>query len=312
MTDLSSLNVAGVPTMGMGGLLPFTGQAFFVNASTGSDGNDGSAATPFATLGQAQTKAVANRNDMVFVTGTISLTSTLAWAKDRVHLIGLTSPSNNPRARLSASGTVFTPMVNVTAQGCIFANLGTFYGFADASAQVCWLDAGQRNYYKSVSFQGMGATLAAAHVGGRSLVVGAAGQGEHVFEQCVIGLDTITRSAANASLEFLAGSPRNTFRRCVFPALTSSATAVHVTIGADGIDRWVLFEDCSFINCVKSGGTGMTVAMTVNAAAGGLILLQHSTSVGATKWGDAGGLAQSYVDGGAPVAATSNLGINPA
>lgn len=302
----------GVPTIGAGGLLPFTGKYFFVNQTTGLDGNSGSAQSPLQTLDAALGQCTAGANDVVFVTGTISLTATQVWNKNFVHLIGLAAPSANPRARLSSSGSsVFTPFVNVTAQGCIFANLGTFYGFDSASAQICWAEAGQRNFYSNVVFQGGGHATAAAHVGMRSLTIGASGQGENVFENCIIGLDTITRSAANASLEFLGGTPRNIFRSTIFQALTSDAAACHMTAGASAVDRWQTFEDCLFINGVKSSGTTMTVANKANAAPGGMFVLQRCTSIGATKWGDAGFLANSYVDGGAPTAATSGLGVNP-
>src|SRR6185312_2873556 len=108
--------------------------------------------------------------------------------------------------------------VNVTAQGCSFINIATFHGFANASAQICWAEAGGRNYYSNVQFFGMGDATAAAQAGSRSLTV--AGNGENIFVDCTIGLDTVLRATnANASLEFLSGTPRNKFFDCVFQAL---------------------------------------------------------------------------------------------
>ena len=109
----------------------------------------GTATQPFATLSKAQTAAVANNGDVVYLTGTVHLTATLAWAKADVSLIGLNSPSNNARARISATGaTAFSPLVNVTGAGCSFINLGTFHGgFTGATgSQVCWNEAGGRNF----------------------------------------------------------------------------------------------------------------------------------------------------------------------
>lgn len=304
----------GMPLFGVAGLQPFTGNFFFVNGDTGSDGNTGGPQDPFATLSQAHTVAVANNNDVVLLTGTVRTTATTTWSKDKTHLIGLTSPvMSNQRARISQTGsTVFSPLVNMTAQGCIVQNIGTFHGFADASAQVCWSDAGGRNYYENVSFLGMGNATAAAQAGGRSLVV-TGSTGENTFRNCQIGLDTIASSAANASLEFAGGTPRNTFINCVFPRQTSAATPLMVLVtGAAAIDRWQWFQDCQFINNIKSTSTQMTVAMSMtNASPGGLFMLQRCSSIGSTKWGDTNALANMYVDGGAPTAASTGLAVNP-
>src|SRR6185312_16751781 len=118
-TNLSSLQVAGVPTMGTGGLLPFTGRYFFVDAARGSDGNTGQADNPFATLGQAYASCTAGHNDVVFLIGTASLTGSLTWAKNNTHLIGLCAPVRNGKTSLiTSSGTTpFSYLVNVTATG---------------------------------------------------------------------------------------------------------------------------------------------------------------------------------------------------
>lgn len=305
ITHLSGLEVAGVPTMGIGGLPPWTGNWFFVSEATGSDGNTGAADQPFATLAHAQLAATANQDDVVVFEGTIHTAATIAWAKNRVHLIGTGAPCENTRSRISQTGaSVFTPLVNVTAQGCVFMNFATFHGFANASAQVCWAEAGGRNSYIGVSFLGMGDATAAAQAGGRSLTVAASG--ENFFESCFIGLDTITRSTSNASLEFLAGSPRNRFRNCVFQMLTSSASALHITCGAGGIDRYALFDNCDFLNSVDSGGTTINAAIIANAAAGGSIVLNGGISIGATAIATTGPV---YGNGAVPTATTSSIGI---
>lgn len=302
----------GIPTFGAGGLLPFTGNYFFVDDSRGSDGNTGGAQDPFKTLARAYAACVAGRNDVVLLIGRQALTATQAWAKDFTHLIGLTAPTWNDRARLTSSGSsVFTPLVNVTAQGCIFANIGTFHGFADASAQICWAEAGQRNRYDHMSFGGMGNATAAAQAGGRSITVGAAGQGENEFTNCFFGLDTVARSGGNATLEFLGGSPRNAFRSCIFTMDAGSNAEFHVKCPTDGIDRWALFENCSFINTIKSGATAILSAFSVASASGGLILLQRSSIVGATD------IEQTpsnniFIDGGPPTSTTTGLAINNA
>lgn len=306
-TNLTSLAVAGVPTIGTGGLLPFTGNYFFVNETTGSDGNTGQADNPFATLTQALAKCTAGNNDVVFLTGTVHVTAAVAWSKNNTHLVGLCSPSANDRARISQTGsTVFTPLVNVTAQGCIFLNIGTFHGFANASTQICWTDAGGRNYYGNCQFLGGGDATAAAQAGMRSLLISGS-TGENVFESCSIGLDTVVRATNNnASLEFTGGSPRNRFVDCIFQALVSNASDVHVTVGSGGIDRYALFKRCTFLNATDSTGTAMSVAFTVNASAGGSVILQECCSHGATVYATTGPI---YVQGSVPTGNTSGLAV---
>lgn len=277
-------NQLGMPLYGIAGVPPFTGNQFWVDETFGSDGNTGGPQDPLKTLGQAHTLCTAENNDVVFLSGSVHTTATLAWSKNKTHLIGLTAPSQNNRARISQTGsTVFSPLVNVTAQGCIFKNFATFHGFADASTQICWTDSGGRNGYDSVQFLGMGNATAAAQAGSRSLLI-TGSTGENRFTNCQIGLDTVTRATnANASLELAGASPRNVFTGCVFPMLTSLAGDLFVSIGSGGIDRWVLFDDCFFVNCVDAGGTIATNAITANASAGGSVLLNNSIVLGCTN-----------------------------
>lgn len=273
-----------------------TGNSWFVNETTGTATGGGSVASPFATLAQAQTAAVANNGDVVYLTGSIHLTATLNWAKNNVSLVGLNSPSNNARARISTASvaqgltqTLFTalhPLVNVTAQGCSFVNLGTFFGgdgsLTPPTAAICWAEAGGRNFYSDVQFFGGGDVLMAALAGMRSITVG--GQGENVFSNCTFGLDTVTRATnANATLEFINGTARNVFYNPVFQSYVSTAGDLHVLTAANGADRYQYMFNPVFANAVDSGATTMSAAVTWagGSPAGGLIIT-GGISVGAT------------------------------
>jgi len=286
------------------------GNVFIVDETLGNDSWDGGGTTPFKTLAAALAAATANNGDTVLLRGTVRLTATLAWNKDGVNLVGQRGPSNNARSRISQTGaTVFSPLVNVTAQGCQFVNFATFHGFDDDSAQICWKDGGGRNYYRGVQFLGGGHATAAAHAGMRSLLIDG-GNGENLFEECTVGLDTITRATGNnASLAFTGGSPRNVFRRCLFQSLVSNAADVHVLIGSGGIDRYAMFEDCAFLNAQFGGpnATAMTAAMSVHASAGGAVIVRDPIIVGAGKLSAAGPV---YVTGPVPTAGTSGLAVN--
>jgi len=287
----------GVPVI-PGGLIPFSrdSKVFFVDQLRGSDGHDGR--TPkkaLATLSKAHTLMTDNQNDVAVVIGSVSGTNpnasggssiavresaTLAWSKDQCHILGLASNRISQRVSVRSDGTDFTPLVQVTGDGCVFANIHAFHGYATDEAQVCWDDGGQRNSYYNVHFGGMGAQLAADNVGGRSLTITGSGLGENYFKDCVIGLDSVTRGAANSSLLLSGGSTRNIFEDCIFPAHTDDASPLFVTVGASGIDRFVLFKNCVF----NVMGTALTQAMSINNSAGGNVLLNNCMAANVTEW----------------------------
>jgi hypothetical protein len=332
----------GIPVLGGIGGLPFTGNWWFVDPTGGLDGNSGtSPSQALATLYQAVNKATDQNNDVIVLvgnglsTGTARLSKASAqtinpaatsgvlnWNKSALHLIGVGAPTQvAQRARIAPPTGTYTQatfgsgnFVNVTGSGCLFANVSLFHGFSTGGTnQICWTDTGQRNAYWNMDFGGMGDAASAADAGSRSFKLGAAGSGEITFNSCNFGLDTVTRGAANASLEFAGGTPRNIFKGCTFLMDTTAATPLFILgTGAACVDRVQLFQDCAFMNSIKSGATTINeVGSFTSASPGGYVLLKSCTSVGATKWGDTNFLANSYVDGGPPTAATTGLGVNP-
>ena len=299
----------GMPLYGVTGIVPFRGNYFWVSEASGSDGNTGGPQDPFATLTQALAQCTSGNGDVIFLDGSVHVTATVAWNLNDTHLIGLTSPSDNCRARISSTGaTPFSPLVNVTGVGCRFQNIGTFHGgfTSPTGSQVCWAENGGRNYYENVQFLGGGDATAAALAGMRSLTIGS---DENLFRECTIGLDTIVRATnVNASLEFVAGTSalpaRNILRNCIFQSLVSDTADLHVLVTA--MDRYALFERCSFLNAINSTGSTMAVAFTVTAGAHGSVLLQYCSSVGATVYATSGTI---YVDGAVPTGATSGLAV---
>lgn len=280
----------GMPLYGVAGWLPFTGNYFWVDETNGSDGNTGGPQDPLKTLSQAHSLCTAGNNDVVFFTGTIHQSATLAWSKNNTHLIGLDGPlMRGKRARISVTGsTAFAPLVNVTASGCWFKNFGTFYGFNSASNNtICWTEAGGRNTYDCVEVLGFGdgtASTGTANItGARALSINTS-SGECTFNKCVFGVDTTSRAAANYTLEIAGGTPRLYFMGCYFEMDAGAATPAHILIGADGIDRYVTFDECVFNNATKSGATTINQVANLNAAIGGLIVMRRSIYIGATHW----------------------------
>ena len=329
----------GVPVLGTIGGLPFTGNYYFVDPVNGADGNEGSVELPLKTLYGALNKCTAGNNDVVVLIGdgtaagsarlstalaqeisSSATTGTLNWNKDATHLIGVCAPTAvAQRARIAPPSGTYTAatfnsdaFINVTANGCYFANISVFCGFSTGSADmIAWTDSGSRNCYSNVNIYGMADAASAAGANARTLKLD--GGGEHTFINCTLGGDTVARSAANATVEFAGGTARNTFADCIFPFQASAATPLGVTVAAaSGMDRWALFKGCSFINNVASTSTTLNAFATLAASAGGMLMIQNTAMVGITEFGsDATSLGQIYVDMSAPSASAGGIAVNP-
>ena len=300
----------GVPVLS-GMSMPFTGDYYFVDPVNGSDGNRGTdTERPFKTLYKGHAACTAGNNDVVFLigngatTGTARLsvanavlvdstatTGTLTWSKNSTHLIGISAPSANVRARM-APETADTlalfgsgNLVSVTASGCTFANFSVYHGFATGGAsQIAWTDSGGRNSYNGVQIMGGGDTASSTTnvATMRSLLVSGS-TGEHQFIGCTIGLDTLARSAGGIEMEFSGGSPRNRFENCTIETNAGAAGCFWMKVGVGGIDRYALFRNCAFTNPIGSGATSMTTGFSMDASPGGNVLLQNCLVYGATK-----------------------------
>lgn len=298
------------------GAIPTTqGKKVYLDPNKGSDGNSGLAPTDAKkTITAAYNMLTANMNDTLYYlagSSSITLTATLTWAKNYTHFVGVVAPTNvAQRARLFVGTNVFTPMINVTATGCRFENIYNFHGVADATALIAFQVTGGRNYFKNCHMAGIGNTTQDA-AGAASLSLN--GAEECLFEGCTIGIDTIGRgSAANSELLLTGGALRCTFRNCTFLTYADADTHQFIIKDASGIDRWILFDRCKFINPIKSAATAMTEVCQIGAGGSpnGLLLFDGCTVVGATDWENPVS-NEIYVNGAPPTAATSGLAVNP-
>lgn len=287
------------------GGVPFAkgAQTFFVDPANGNDDSDG--LTPDSaldTVTEAYSRTTDKRGDIIYLlndgntTGTSRDAATIAWSNDNTHLIGVCAPSlMSQRARISpptAAVAIVTPQMKVTGHGNIFANLSFFEGTAEDSVASVGveIELGTRNYFYNVAIMNMG-DAATGHSGdeANSAHLLLDGASENVFERCYIGLDTATRTAANANLRFTkngsTAATRNAFYDCVFPMIADADAPLFIDAPASGcIDRWQYFERCLFINAVGSTSTAQTAATVVHASAGGLLLMKDCMLVGATDW----------------------------
>jgi hypothetical protein len=332
----------GMPTTG--GMPPFVSKnskVFFVDPVGGLDGNSGkSPSQAFKTLYKLHSVMTSGNNDVGFLIGngaasgtarlslanaqavdSTATTGTLTWSKSACHLIGVAAPGTNARARIATPTGTYTEatfnsliMMNVTGAGNYFANLALYQQFSTgATGEICLQVTGSYNVFNNVFIGGLQSTVAAQDATGRVLKISTGG--ENLFIRCQIGTDTVARTAANASVEFASGTPRNRFTECVFPTyLTGSGTGAFYILGTGNActDRHQIFERCMFLNAIKSSGSTMTAALSFTTASpGGFILFKNCDSVGVTKWGDTNGLANSYVSGDTGAAASEGLDVNP-
>lgn len=299
-------------------LIGLVGTKIFLAGGSGNDNNDGlTPDTPVKTLEVAYSKLRDGKNDCIVImadgttTETVRLNSSFTWSKNAAHMIGLCSPVLfSQRARIAPTGatTAFKPFITISGNGCVFKNVQLWHGFnTGTTASINCIVSGSRNYFKNVHFAGLADAASAGSTTSRSLKLMTGG--ENLFEDCVVGIDTIDRGVANASLEFASGAVRNVFRRCIFPFRATAAGVLGIiTSAAAAMDRYNIFEDCEFLN----HNTTMTAIATLAASSGGFLLFKNPTLAKITGFGsDAGTRGQIYIDGGAPAAATTGLAVAP-
>ena len=293
-----------------------TGNIFYCDPVNGLDTNNGQLAAPSGAAGQGPVQTLAagyallrnGFNDVLVLIGNGQSTgsariTTFTWSKNAAHLIGICAPSAvSQRARIAfpttAGLTVTANFFTVSGNGCLFLNLSWFVGAGAGqtgiAASICLTVSGQRNAFINCDIEGMGDTTSAADAGSRNLLISA---GENYFSHCNIGLDTVQRTNANASVEISGNSARTLFEACIFP-VDSSDGLQYILLGAAAaaLDRWTLFRECIMFSTV---GTILAQLIHLVAAVGGKVILDASTSWYATVAGDATTVAQLLL-GGAP------------
>ena len=262
---------------------------YYVDPANGNDSFSGTTPKkPLETLPAAYAKCTANQHDVVaYIAGSsgISLTETLTWAKNYTHLVGLCAPTFvGQRARIfaHADNDDVTPLVNVTATGCIMKDLYIFNGPNDAGCLINVQVTGGRNYFENIHFAG-GGHATNAITGGASLKLD--GAAECMFRNCTIGLDTIAAATGMAGVIVDSDAKRIAFEDCRFTMYAGHAGAKFVHIAdSSAFDRYIDFKDCLFLN--DAVNFTMTEAFTVPAGMGSAthrITLRNCGFVGATN-----------------------------
>lgn len=272
---------------------PLTGNTWYVDAVNGSDtANNGTAPNKaFKTLYAAHNAATSNNYDVIIVApGGVSTGSGTdesvygAWtfSKNLVTVIGSSSATAiSPRSRVlwgTAGQSMSSALLTISGSGNTFLNL-QFGTFVDNNILVTV--SGSRNYFGSVHFAGIGDDTAGDDTAARSLVL--SGAGECRFVDCTVGLDTVTRSVANASLELTGSCDRNRFENCLFPMFADNAGALFIKATTGNCyQRFVIFDGCIFLNAVDGSSTTITAGISNGGTGNGTVFMRDCWMRGAT------------------------------
>lgn len=293
-----------------------TGNIFYLDPVNGLDTNNGQQAAagvggagPVATLAAGYALLRSGYNDVLVLIGNGQASgsariNSFTWAKNAAHLIGICAPSQvSQRARIAnptTSGLTMTAnFFTVSGNGCLFQNLSWFHGAGSGqtgiAADICLTVSGQRNAFINCDIEGMGDSTSATDAGSRNILLSG---GENYFSHCNVGLDTVTRTGANASVEVSSGAARNIFENCIFPIYSSDGLQYYgLCNAAASMDRFLLFKGCLFLNALGSGSTILAAAFHMVASTGGLIILDINCGWIATALGDTTTKAQVFTSG---------------
>ena len=299
---------AAIQGMGLG----MTGIVYYLDPALGDDHNNGLLPTSaVATLAEGYARLRSGYNDVLVLIGNGTSTgtariATFTWAKNAAHLIGVCAPSQiSQRARIANATTAGLTMTanffTVSGNGCLFQNLSWFHGAGAGqtgiASDICLTVSGTRNAFINCHMAGMGDSTSATSSGSRNILVTA---GENYFGHCFIGIDTVQRTNANASVEIKSGANRTIFEDCIFPFWSTDGLQYGLLVAAaSGMDRMVMFKGCNAYAANSGGATAIAAFLHLAANAGGIVCFDNTSGLyNITAIGDATSKAQTFVSGG--------------
>jgi len=273
----------------------------------------------FTDMPTAYAALEAYRNDVLLVfPGTYTQTAKITWAKDSTHLVGVGSPNQRIPATAGTSGNVYFPCATamtelflITGHHCVLANFSTYLSTATGVADI--RVQGRVNTLKNIFMKsGQDATQIASAVLGYGLYCdGSSGNycNALTVEGCHIGDPRNTTRTAGGMI-LMAGDGTNSgghcieFKDCVIAGWTETAgvSAVYQS-GAKPIDRYTLWQDCTFYNFYTNLG-GILTAGVFNDTVGGThmnLLTGRTCQYGWNVWGN----NDNYMFGQMPIPAVN-------
>lgn len=280
----------------------------------------GSHDAPYASLSAAYAQATSGKNDvLVFVSKTSSsvcrVDTAFTWGKSSTHLVSLGSGGvAGQYARLAPTLAVdptFANFFTLSGHNCLFSGISFFHDFtSDPDNMIGVTVSGSRNTFRNCEIASKGK---AADAAGRDLKFTGTTVDFNLFENCVIGnVAGPTNPATGVSVEYAASTAAagNIYKSCVFYNNSAAGGSAHFKASAGSFSKYILFDDCKFINGHASNA--QDDVFLVAASAGGWIILDKCSLYNVTGWGDATAVAQIKGCNVVSTAATAGLGTQPA
>ena len=250
----------------------FGGNEYFLDATNGSDSNDGrSPDKAFKTIAVAYAALVANQNDILYVIGgssSIQVTADFTWGKAYTHMIGVSAGGPYGRSRFGHTGAgPVVSLFTVSVNGCIFKNIHWQQGngYAAQLNNVVIGASSNYGYYENCHFDSPLNAIEGA-LAYRQLLFTALAR-SNTFRNCWFGDWTAQPTSTDGALIEFGGTNAGTqFFGCTLIINTTQATMVPikcaVDIGGGNAPGYVLFDNCNFL-ALSTGVNVLATAPTV-------------------------------------------------
>lgn len=276
----------------------------------------------YRTLAAAYTAATSNANDVIVLSAhsTHSLTTGIAWTKNRIHVIGMDGGDRlvQQGAKVQNASTDTTAyVIKVTGVRNSFRNIKFIQASTDAAALTVLQEGGEGNLYKNCTFT-FGVVDNLDQTTAHEVV---AGSDSATYINCSFGTETLLTSAARSVFhidQVTSGQEfkSNVLRDCIFLISSSSSTATFVRLDAVGDILFSnIFDRCIFCASVDSAG-GAAIAEASQTGTGtvkGVLVYAHPAAFNVTDFSTAtsGRNAATQIVGVVPTAGTAGIGVAP-
>lgn len=289
------------------------GKVFFVNPTTGSDGNPGTKMDkPFSTISAAYSAVTSNNHDLIVLSANAAHAATdeLAVSKNRMHFLGLDAVGRylGQRTRWTMGVTTGTAIgiVKNTGVGNSFQNIKFDSADTLATSVYSFAEGGEYTVIenceivKSTDLDQAG--MAELLMNGDSALV----------RNCYIGSTVHVKTAANTNVlltrEKISGKVcrDSMFEDCIFGLNSTSATASHFhSTLANDVERFLIIKNCIMVVAKLSTATVGDAVIVDTALTDGHIILVNSYNVNSTAIGTTGSVGIRYAGSAVAVAGTA-------
>ena len=308
---------AGIPLLygNVGNVGP--SKVYFVNPTTGSDGNTGlKMEKPFSTIAAAYAATTTSNHDLIVLSANAAhdATDELTTSKNRVHFLGLDAVGRylGQRTRWTMGLTTGSAIAIVqnTGVGNTFKNIKFDSSDTLAASIYAFAEGGEYTVIENCEIVEHGDL---ANASSADLLM----NGDSAFVKgCYIGSTAYVATAARTNVlltrETIAGKVARDviFEDCIFGLNSTSATASHFhTTTATDVERMFLVKNCVMVVAKTSTATVGDAVIVDTALTDGQIILMNSYNVNSTAIGTTGSVGIMYAGAAVAVAATAGNAV---